>query len=319
MEKASNLITQKLKAIAEAEDHGSLKSKLAAIAPLLPYAVREERDGKPEMFDAFLHAARASRVRWFLQCRVSQFASTLLSEASPRAIALASPHISWGQLTDGRDLIERWATTVSALPYTEEIARGVVDTLLQIASEEELEPYIPVGLWSWLTRQPSLPPICWGRHVGKSLYVLRAVQAFKNPEVLKSYLLLVWSEWDGYHWPYHLNEACTSIRESFGGIEMGDHRADLVQRLDDILKQLDHWLEYFTQHDPEFEKGSLGKRKGQYTKLKKVLLDVERRTSSPATSLFRELTLIEVYATSPDIHSRSSSPIPVGSHKELPV
>ena len=155
--------------------------------------------------------------------------------------------------------------------------------------------------------------------VGKSLYVLRAIQALKNLEVLKSYLLLVRSELDGYRWSYNLNETCTSILESFGGIEMGDHLADLVQRLDDILKQLDHGWKYFKQHDPEFEKGSLGKRKGQYTRLKKVLLDVERRTSFPTTSLFRTLTLTEVYATSPDIHSRSSSPIPVGSHKELPV
>ena len=305
--------------MAEAEDHRPLKSKLPAIAALLPYAIREERDGNPEMFDVFLQAARASRVRWFPQCRVNQFASMLLSEASPRAIALASPHISWGQLTDGRDLIERWATTASALPYTEEIAQGVVDTLLQIASEEELVPYIPAGIWSWLTRQPSLPPICRGRHVGRSFYVLRAVQALENFEVLKSYLLLVWSEWDNYRWFDDFNETCTSIRESFGGIEMGDHRADLVQRINDILNQLDRGLEYFKQHDPEFEEGSLAKRKGQYTRLRRVLLDVERRTFFPMISLFRTLTLTEVYATSPNIHSRSSSPIPVGSHKELPV
>ena len=305
--------------MAEAEDRGSLRFKLPAIAALLPYAVWEERDGRPEMFDAFLHAARTSWVGWLPQCCVSQFASTLLSEASPRAIAFASSHILWGQLTDGRDLIERWAATASTLPYTEEIAQGVVDTLLQIASEKELEPYIPAGIWSWLTRQPSLPPICRGRYAGKSLYVLRAVQALKNLEVLKSYLLLVWSEWENYRWVDWLDEAHTSIRESFGGIEMGDHRADLVQRLDDILKQLDHGLEYFKQHDPEVEEIYLGERKGQYTRLKEVLLDVGRRTSFPTTSLFRTLTLTEGYATSPDVHSRSSSPVPVGSHKELPV
>ena len=43
------------------------------------------------------------------------------------------------------------------------------------------------------------------------------VRGLKDIKVLKSYLFLVWSEWDT---PYGFDEMCTSILEDFGGICM---------------------------------------------------------------------------------------------------
>ena len=271
----SNLITQKLKAMAEAEDHRPLRSKRLAITALLPYAVWQERDGQPETFDTIIRAARASRMWDLVWYRVSLFFSTLLSEASPRAIMLTSPGVHWGYLANRGDLVQWWAATASAVPYTEEVAQGVVDTLLQIASEDRLVRYIPADVWSWLTRRPSLPPICRGRSLGTYAHVVKVVRGLKDIEILTSYLLLVWSEWDT---PDGLDEMCTSIREDFCGIGMGHHRTDLIKRLDHVLGQLDRGLEYLAQHDPGLIEHYLRERKDGYQKLRETLLEIDNRT-----------------------------------------
>ena len=276
MEKISSLATEKLKTVTEAEDHRSLRSKRKAITALLPYAILRERDGQPEMFDLIICATRASRTAKFIWCPIDQFVSTLLSKANPRVILLASPHVHWHRLGDMGDFIRCWISVVSAVPYSEEIAQGVVDTLLQIASEDGLQ-YIPSDLWSWLTRRPSLPPTCAGRYYGTEGSVVKAVRALKDIEVLKSYLLLVWSEWDtldssGFY------EMHTLIREDFGGIEMRHHRTDLIQRLDYVLGQLYHGLKYFKQHKPWFCKYHIQGKKNQYRELREMLLEMNNRT-----------------------------------------
>ena len=231
------------------------------------------------MLDAFLSAARTSRMGIFAWHHVTQFTGTLLSEASHRAIVLTSPHIPWDLLAGDEDSVQRWAAATSTIQYTEEVARSVVDTLLQIASEIELLPHIPIGVWSWLLKRPSLPPICLGRYAGTRGYVVRAVRALGNIEILKSYLLLVWSEWDGFQYG-GLDEICASIHENFGGIGMGFHRVDLVRRLDHILGELGRGSEYLKQHNPNPTGHDLEEMKHQYGILREVLLEVERRTSS---------------------------------------
>ena len=174
------------------------------------------------MLDAFLHAARTSKEWDFVWHRVRQYARRLLHEASPRALILVSPHIRWEWLTDRDDLVQRWAAAASASPYTEKVAQSVVDTLLQIASEELLLPRIPVNIWSWLTKRPPLPPVCLGRHVGTRAHVINVVRAFKDIEVLKSYFLLIWSEWNipgcllPDHGLIHLRSGRVPIRLRFG-------------------------------------------------------------------------------------------------------
>ena len=265
--------------MAEAEDYRPLWSKRKAITALLPCAAWQERDGQPEMFDTILRARRASRKSRFMWNHVDRFVIRLLSEASPRTIVLALPHVLHTlhhQSGDMGDLVRRWTEAACAVPHSEEIARGVVDTLLQIASEGELR-YTPVNLWSWLTKRPSLPPICLGRCFGTDGSVVKGIRALKDIEVLKSYLLVVWSEWDSLYTD-GLDEMCTLIREDFGGVEMRHHRTDLIQRLDHVLAQLDRGLDYFQQHKVGFGERHIQGGKNQYRKLRETLLEMNSRT-----------------------------------------
>jgi hypothetical protein len=243
------------------------------------------------MLDAFLRAARASREKKFTWHRVGQYSSRLLHEASPRAAVLVFPFIRWDWLADRGDLVQRWAAAVSAVPYTEEVGYSVVDVLLQIASQTALLPHIPVDVWSWLTKRPPLPPICLGRYVGTCTSVVKAVRALNDIEVLKSYFLHVWSEWNRFlsdslykMWNRSSSdsfyEMWISIQEDFGGVEMGHHRADLVERLDYVLGQLDRGLEYLKQHNPEFDGGDLWRMKYRYQRLRQTLLEADARTIS---------------------------------------
>ena len=260
----------------EAEDRHPLWSKSKAITALLPYAAWRERDGQPEMFDTILQAARASGILWFMWRHVDKFVGVLLSEASPRAIVLASPHILRYQPGDMGDSVRRWIAAASAAPDNEEIVQCAVDMLLQIASQGGLQ-YITVDLWSWLTKRPSLLPICLGRDSGTDDSVVEAVRMLKDIEILKSYLLLVWSEWDTLY-TEDFNKICTVIREDFGGIGMRHHRTDLVQRLDHVLGQLNLGLEYFQQHKPGFSQFHLQRGKNQYREFRETLLEMNSRT-----------------------------------------
>ena len=268
----------------EAEDCYLLQSKREAITALLPHAIWQERDRRPEMLNTILHAARASKTVRFMSLLADRPISIPLSEASPRAIVLASPHIPWSWFADGENLVQQWAATASVVPYTEEVAQCVVDTLLHIASNNELAPHIPSNLWSWLGKRPSLPPICSGRDIGARGRVVKGVRELKDIEVLKSYLLLIWSEWDTLY-AGGFDEIYTSIWQDFGGIGMGHHRADLIQRLDHVLGQLDRGLEYFKQHSPEFHERKLQTRKDQYRGLREALLEANENAIRRASRL----------------------------------
>jgi len=135
------------------------------------------------------------------------------------------------------------------VPYTEEIAQSVVDTLLQIASEIDLSSLITSEVWLWLTRPSSLPPVCLGRCNGTHRHVIERVRRLGDIGVLKSYFLLVWAESD-FIFSGGFDEMCNSIREDFSGVEMFHHRYDLIQRLEHILGQLDQGFGYLGQHNP---------------------------------------------------------------------
>jgi hypothetical protein len=150
------------------------------------------------MLYIFLDSVRSSREWEFTWHRLGKYASELLEEASPHAVVLVLPYIQWDLLKYREDWVRRWAWAVSAAPDNERAARSVVDTLLQIASKEELLPHIPVNVWSWLTRRPHLPAVCLGRNVGTCAHVVKAVRALGDIEILKSYFLLVWSEWNHF-------------------------------------------------------------------------------------------------------------------------
>ena len=272
--------------MAEAQDVKELCSKRKAITTLLPYATWQELKGQPEMLNILLHAARASKMLQFRWYRIELFASALLSKATPHAIVLVSPHIPWRFLRNRGDLAQQWAAATSTVPHTEEVAQSVVDTLLQIAFRKELLPYITADVWLWLTKLPSLPPVCLGRRFGTYAYVIGAVWMLKDVKILKSYLLLTWSEWNAFH---SSDEICAWADEDFGGVGMGHHRADLIERLDYILGQLGQGLEYLNQHNPAIDEDGLQTMKQQYGKLKEAFLEANikaiTRVSDPSIVL----------------------------------
>ena len=258
--------------MAETGDLDELHSKCKAVTAFLPYAVWQERDGEPVMLDAFLRAAWASGLLYFTWHRADRFAITLLSEASPRAIVLSSPHIPWYLLTDRGDLVGLWAAATSAIPYTEDVAQCVVDTLLQIASRRKLLPCITRDLWAWLTTRPSLPPVCTGRYYGTYRHVVKAIRELEDVEVLKSYLHLAWSEWDAL-WGGGFDQVCASIHGDFGGTRTDRHWVELIQRLDHVLGELNRGLGHLQKRNPILREYDFQLMDDQYRRIRETLLE----------------------------------------------
>ena len=100
--------------------------------------------------------------------------------------------------------------------------------------------------------------------------------SLKDIEILKSYLLLVWSEWNPLY-DAGFDEMCNLIHEDFSGIELYPCRADLVERLDQVLGQLNRGLEYLRQDTPWLDEYGFQKRKRQYGELKAILLEEDRK------------------------------------------
>jgi len=268
------------------------------------------------MVDAYLGIVRVLGERG----AITQPIVTLFNEASPdppnRVVALTSPHIPWS-FWPNEHTVAWWAAVASAAPYTGEVGESVVDTLLQIASNASLAPYISFDIWAWLKKQPSLPPICRGRSVGTRDHVVRRVRDLGDVEILESYLLLVWSEWDTVS-AEGIAEMCTSIREDLGGIGMGLHREVLIERLDHILGQLDRGPGHLKQHKTTFDEHDIVTAKQQYKELKNVLLEVDRealeiltRTPFRLIDLFNLLTLVEAHRIPLNVYLCSPSPISV--------
>jgi hypothetical protein len=257
-------------------DQPSWHQKRKAISALLLYALRQEPNPENAMFGGLLRAARASAGLLWIPIR--PLISMLFDEINPWTMVFVSPHVDWGQLRDCENLVSQWAAAVSAVPRTQEVSRSVVDTLLHIASVDSLRSHIPVGIWAWLDMRPSLPPVCFGRPSGTGRNVVQHIRKLGDVKILKSYFLLVWSEWDPISDPPYQNTVGmqVSIWEDFSGLEAGPHRKDLINRLDHVLEQLDRGLEYLKQHKPSIDERHLRRAKEDYTKLKEVLLEVDR-------------------------------------------
>ena len=223
-----------------------------------------------------------------------------LSEASPKspnwAATLMLPYNHWEyELRVNQNAVTGWASAALAVSYTEELGRSVVDSLLCIASNDLRQPFIPVDIWAWLKKRPSLPPMCTGRYLGTKDHIVRRVRELGNVELLESYFLLVWSEWDSVYSTHGLSEMHISIREDFGGIGMWRHREILIKRLDHVLGELDKGLEHLRQQNPSLDRYDIQKSKEQYGRLKDELLEVDRKAFSASTpfrliNLFGSLT-----------------------------
>ena len=306
-----------------AGDLDKLWSKRKAITAFLPYAVWQERDGGPEMLDTFLHAARASKSQLFTWLCVWQFADMLLSKASPHAIVLVSCHILWIQLAGRGDLVKLWAAATSGVPSTEDLVLSVVDALLQIASRPDLSPHIPTAVWSWMIKKPSLPPVCKGLKFGTRAETLEKVQGLKDIEILKSYFHVIWSEWNHYIFYDELKSVQTTLRKDFGGIGMGHHRADLIQKLDHTLGELDLGLDHLQQHKPNLDADDIQRMKHRYGELKDILLEMNvkaiTRMSDPMVLLLCTLIHMYVHRIPCHIYVHTPPPMPIASYLPSPL
>jgi len=295
--------------MAQAEDQQLLHTKRKAISGLFPYVFWQKQAGQQDMLDALSRAAMTSNPEQFIWHHAEQYIDTLSNKPGPISldyiITLASPHISWHDGLHNENMVTRWAAAASAVPYTEEVGRIVVDALLQIASIDSLRPHIPVDIWGWLKKRPYLPPVCRGRSPGTREAVVCQVRELGDIAILKSYLLLVWSEWEGLPSDRGFAEMCTLVREDFSGIGMGRHREDLIKRLDHVLGRLDRGLKYLQRHNPSLRERNVQRAKQKHGELKKVLLEVDREAINV---LARTPPSLVPFTRSTDIHGHVQNP-----------
>ena len=306
MEHISGVITQKLRSIVEGADPKLVRSKLEAISTVLPYSVFLEQGGRPEMLDAVLDAFRASDSLRPIWDHAQPYLHSLLSRPNHpplhRAIMLTSPYIDWASELCDEIMVSRWVAVTSAAAYTEAVGQSVVDTLLQIAQVYLLRPHIPVDIWTWLKKRPSLPPVCWGRRCGTTFDIVYQIQRLRDIEILKSYFLLVWSEWDCLYFS-GLNGMRIAISEDFGGIGMWCHREDLIERLDYVLGQLERGWEFLHRNSPSVDEDDVRVAKADYGKLKERLLEVDMKAMETLTRTSSQLGHLKEY-TNPQVHTQ---------------
>ncbi|KAF9783505.1 hypothetical protein BJ322DRAFT_1071378 [Thelephora terrestris] len=298
MEPVSSLITQTLETMIEAADPDAIFLKRKAISTILPFAVSLERDGQQGVFDVTLRALRTSCPRKSMWHQTKSYIAALFEGSSSpsldRVIVLISPHISLPTFdlprTDQKvmrglvvirraPLVARWATAVLAVPHTEEVGWSVVDATLQIALSDHWRAHIPIGVWAWFKERPYLPPRCLGRSQGTNPGIINHVRSLGDLEILKSYFLLVWSEWEVLS-DDAFDEMGVSIQQDFCGTGMEKHREDLVERLDQVIEELGRGLEHFTRHTKQYSvEDEIQVTRKQYRRLKEAVLVVEREAA----------------------------------------
>ena len=265
---------------------------------LLPHAISLEQSGDGKMIDAIYHVARNS-IHWSFSWESSRsYMAHLLSEQTTttpsldRAAALLSPYLFMHRWSDkiqwNKQMVIGWTAAVSRVLYSKEVGSSVVDTLLQLWSEDTLRPHIPIGIWAWLKKKPSLPPSCYGRYT-TMWELVPYLRGFGDLDILKSYFVAVWSEWDDLE-DSHFSKTQTSIVEDFGGIGMQHHRGDLITRLDHVLGQLDRGSDHFKQFNWWAYEVYVEQRKEQYGSLREVLLEANEETKRALTGMSRRLT-----------------------------
>jgi hypothetical protein len=228
---------------------------------------------------------------------------------------------------DAQDMVSKWLAAISAAPRTEEVAGSVVGALLQIAANHDLRPSVPAEVWLWLNERPPLPSACRGLFSGSRRDVVQTVRGLNDIGILTSYLIITWSEWspldhDG------LGEMRMSCREDFKGIEMGYHRAELIQRLDYILGELEQrperpyvhlsadwlWHHEVGDHSPVM--------RDEYGQLKRILEEVDQEATEILNRMPHNyislglLTLMDLHRIALHFHVCLASPVSMTSHSE---
>ena len=256
----------------------AFQSKQRAVNALYPYAIRLAQDGQRGLIEVMLRVSPKLTDDRSTDNSYGLDITTLFDRSNPScwnpANTLVLCDYDWINGGYGWDSVSVWAAQVLITPYSEEVGWRVVDALLQIVSNDSLQQHIPIDVWAWLKRLPSLPPDCLGRYHATTSHVVLYVRGLRDIEILKSYLLHVWSEWD-YLCNSGLSQMEDIIKKEFGGIAMRHHREDLTNRLDHVLGELDRGLEYFKQHSSRISEGGIQHRKGLYGQLKKLFEEQE--------------------------------------------
>ena len=228
------------------------------------------------MLEANVYAARVSGPGWH---HIRPCIKALIGKSGTpslnRAIILILPCLDWADWwTDGAT-VTWWAAAALALPYTEEVGQSVVDMMLQFASSRFLRPHIPIDIWVWLKKRPSLPP--WSKGLSRATYsdAIDHIRGLGDIEILKSFFFVVWSEWRCLS-DYHLERAEVLIREDFGGIEMRDHRKDLIEQVHHILGELGKGAKYLKLRWPDYYQGHIWFVRGSYRQLEEVLQETDK-------------------------------------------
>ena len=312
----SELITQEFNAAADSGLQNLLGPKSEVIRLLFWYAIQQERRGDTDLFDAILNLTKRN---FYGPCSDEPLrhlsAWKMCIYGSPRAVALAGPYIHWGQgqSVDAQGLVSRWAARISAVPRTEEVAGSVVDTLLQIAANSDLLPFIPPDAWSWLNERPFLPHDCRGLFSGCNRNTVRTVRALGDIGILTSYLIVIWSR-SRLLFSDDFAEMRISVREDFGGIYMSYQRAELIQRLDSILINQPSGRSGAT-HTGFFQRGTMR----EYQEFKRILQEVDRKANEilnrmPSRCIFLSmLTLMGLHRTLLHLHVCPASPVSITS------
>ena len=310
------MLTEELENMTPAENQGRTWNGAKAVVALFPYAVRQQWNGDNRMLDACSAVTRDQRRRESMAQPIVALLDEEDFDFPDWVVTLVSPYAQWGFAST--NAVTRWAEAALAVPYTEEVGQMVVDTLLQIAyyedeDEDSLQSFIPVDIWAWLKKRPSLPPTCRGRDLGTVGWVVRRVRELGDVELLESLFLLVWSEWNSINGPEGMR---ASIREDFCGIGMWRHREALIKRLDHVLGELGKGFEHLKQQKPSLDKDHIRLARKDYGELQEVLLQVDREaleilTRMPFIYLFDLLTRTDVHRIPLNIHLCSPPPMSV--------
>jgi hypothetical protein len=167
---------------------------------------------------------------------------------------------------------------VLATPCSEAVSQSVIDALLQIAYNDTFRSHNPIDIWTRIERRPSLPPLCKGRFLRTSSSVVLHIRGLGDIEILKSYLLLNWSE-RSYLCESGLTEMEITIRKEICRIVMRRHREDPTGRLDHVLERLDRTLEYFNWQNPQIDEAHITTAKEPYGRLREVLAEIYKSSA----------------------------------------
>ena len=180
-------------------------------------------------------------------------------------------------------MTRHWIATASELPDTPDVRESVVDTLLQMACDEELWSHVPVVAWEWLKKRPVLRHGSQGLSAGGQDDVLQTIRTLRDIELTTSYLFIVWSEWNAL-WHSDCEGMRCMIREELDGIHAVGYRADLIQRLDHVLAQFDRGQEYLY---PDWGAGEalFLQAKQHYEEFRRDLLELDKKATNVLASM----------------------------------